>query len=117
MTQQRDEHRVAIELGRVLANSEELLRLREAQAALQIDKHAMQLFQRIKTYDRDTQQPEDEIMEKAMANPTVAQLVSAQQDFNRLLREINGIIGYYVTAEENVEIRAEGCNGCSGCRR
>lgn len=115
MTGQRIEHEKAIELGRALSNSKELTRLRRAQAALQIDKEAYFIYRQLKTGRRITGKGTD-ITKAAEENTVIKELIDAQEDFNRLLKEINGIVGFYVTAQEMIEIGGRDCSGCEGCR-
>ncbi|MGI6703284.1 MAG: YlbF family regulator [Clostridia bacterium] len=109
MAKQRDEFQYAKELGKALASSEELKRLRNAQAELELDKEAAKLYKELKTGIV----PADE--ETIKGSPVVAELVSAEEGFKGLLKTINGIIGFYVTGEEKIEIGDSGYSGCSGC--
>ena len=51
-----------------------------------------------------------------MEKPAAAELLSAEIEFNRLLKTINGIIRFYITGEENIVLHGKGCSGCRGCR-
>jgi cell fate (sporulation/competence/biofilm development) regulator YlbF (YheA/YmcA/DUF963 family) len=108
MMKERIEFQRARELGRVLADSGELFRLRKAQAALQLDKEAEGLYRQLQVSGEDIQD--------SPANPVIAELLSAQKEFNGLLKDVNGIIGFYVTGQESIEIKRENCSGCRGCK-
>jgi hypothetical protein len=110
MKRQRTEFELAAQLGKCLAQSEELARLRKAQAELELDKEAARLYRELKEGSLDAGD------KTVMENPTTAELISAEIEFNRLIRTINGIIGFYVTGEENIVLHGKDCGGCRGCR-
>ncbi|HOC09055.1 MAG: YlbF family regulator [Clostridiales bacterium] len=110
MKRQRAEFELAVQLGKCLAQSEELTRLRKAQAELELDKEAARLYRELKEGRLDA--GDKTVMEK----PAAAELLSAEIEFNRLLKTINGIIGFYITGEENIVLHGKGCSGCRGCR-
>ena len=110
MKRQRTEFELAAQLGKRLAQSEELTRLRKAQAELELNKETARLYRELKEGRLDAGD------KAVMENPTVMELLSAEIEFNRLLKTINSIIGFYVTGEENIELKGKDCGGCRGCR-
>ncbi len=125
MKVQRIEHQKAIELGKALAESLELQRLRKAQAELQLDKEADRLYRQLRA-NNDIKGDGREVHvggmiqsgleERIMENPIINELISAQQEFSKLMKDINGIIGFYVTGKENIELKRDSCNRCNGCK-
>lgn len=109
MEGKRSEFQIAIELGQTLAESKELLRLRKAQAELGINKEAQRLYSDLKA---GRIRPGEETIQD---NPVINELLSAEEEFNRLIKTINGIIGFYVTGKETITVPDKGCSGCAGC--
>jgi cell fate (sporulation/competence/biofilm development) regulator YlbF (YheA/YmcA/DUF963 family) len=110
MEGKRSEFQIAIELGQALAESKELLRLRKAQAELHLNKEAQRLFSDLRA---GRFKPGEQTIQ---GNPVINELLSAEEEFNRLMTTINGIIGFYVTGKETITVPDKGCSGCTGCK-
>ncbi len=51
--------------------------------------------------------------QEIVGNGTMQQFQAAKNELDRLMREVNGIINFYVTGEEPCS--PDKCAGCSGC--
>ena len=48
-------------------------------------------------------------------NPVIKEFVEAKQDAEKLLSEVNSIIHFYVTGEEQQGGCSGNCSSCGGC--
>ena len=54
---------------------------------------------------------------KIIKNPSIARYIQAQQNFSNLMNQVNTILSYYITGEEESGCggNCSGCSSCSGC--
>lgn len=118
----------ARELGDEIANSAELIAMRNAEAAMLQDSEAQKIIQEFQDKQKalymiqsqghqltDSQKKEVELLEnKMLANPLIRDYFQAQQNFEKVLEEINQIIGTAIAGQGN-SCSDECCSSCSGC--
>jgi len=118
----------AKELGQMLAESNEFVKMRTAEQAQQDDTDAQMLLM---GYNQKRQelmmqaQKEDITPEEMQAirtemesefnklntNPNIVEYIESMQVFNELMQQVNASISYYITPQQE-----EGCGGeCGGC--
>lgn len=118
----------AKELGQMLAESNEFVKMRTAEQAQQADADAQMLLM---GYNQKRQelmmqaQKEDITPEEMQAirsemesefnklntNANIVEYIDSMQVFNELMQQVNASISYYITPQEE-----ESCGGeCSGC--
>ncbi len=118
----------AKELGMLIKESEELKAYKEAEAAQLDDKEAVELMMEYHNTQEElakeasdpdiTKEKFEELNVRAQAafgkiakNKSIAAYIEAQQNFSNLMNQVNTILSYYITGEEE-----SGCTGnCSGC--
>lgn len=116
----------AKELGLMLAQSKEFIRMRTAEQAQIADPESQRLLQEYDEARRDLvqrassenvtpeelQQIRDEMeseQEKLKTNSAIAEYLKAVSDFNNLMQDVNSAIAFYISPEGS-------CGGdCGGC--
>lgn len=98
--------KLAKELGEALANSEEMRRLKRAEAAVEQNNEARTIFieyqkakfDNVKAQLTYKKSPIDfrAMEKKAMENPLVANLIKEQEGFNNLIKTINAIMAHSI---------------------
>jgi len=119
----------AKELGQILAESNEFVRMRTAEQAQQADTDAQLLlmgYNQKRTELMMQAQKEDITPDEMQAirtemesefnklntNASIVEYIESMQDFNNLMQQVNGAISYYVSPQQE----EDGCGGeCSGC--
>lgn len=122
----------ARELGKMLADSDELKALKGAEELQLADPAAQELMMEyanareaaaVKAQNPDVTKEEFEQiqtdMEKAfaklMTNENIKRYVEANNSFKSLINQVNSIIAYYVKGEEQQGGCSGNCSSCSGC--
>ena len=124
---------LAKELGEALSGSDEFLRYKAADEAYHADAEALRLTEE---YGKKSEElamelsKEDikptemiKIRQKMTAeyaslclNPVIKEFVESKQEAEKLLSEVNSIIHFYVTGEEEQQGGCSGnCSSCGGC--
>ncbi|MGI6169344.1 MAG: YlbF family regulator [Christensenellales bacterium] len=125
---------LAIQLGMALAESKEVLALREKDSELQNDMAAMGIVKGIQVARQQIsdammqENPDmaqvdklstdlDELEKLAAANDKIQASNKAQQDFSGLMSRINAVLRFYITGDSDSDSNGcgGGCSGCSGC--
>ncbi|MBE3588974.1 MAG: YlbF family regulator [Thermoanaerobacteraceae bacterium] len=118
----------ARELGEEIARSPELTSMVAAQRAMLDDPEAKQIIDEFHQKQRalhmlqaqgfqltGSQKADVEDLERRMlANPLIAEFFRAQQTFERVLEEINEIIGRAISGQP-ASCSDECCSSCCGC--
>ncbi|TYO97808.1 YlbF family regulator [Desulfallas thermosapovorans] len=118
----------AYELGQEIAASEELNNMKNAELTMMQDQEAQSIIQEFNAKQRqymemqrqgqqltETQKKEVADLEKRMLdNPLIYSFFQAQQNFEKVLEEINNIISKAITGEQS-SCSDECCSSCSGC--
>ena len=121
-----DIFKLAKKLGESIANSEEMKMLKEAEAVIELNKEAKDIF--VKYQEAKLNKLRNEIIgknstvdfsqieKKALENPLVADLIKKQENFNNLVRTVNAIMAYSI---QNTPVK--GCfrvcsHDCGKCK-
>ena len=122
----------AHELGKLIAESEELKRCQEQELSFASDESAQaavaEYDQKSKALAEEMRQggmtPEkletfrsrmNENMKELTKNATAKEYLEAKSAFNQLINQVNEIIGYHIRGEEAGSSCSGNCSGCSGC--
>lgn len=123
---------LAKQLGEALSGSEEFIRYRAADEAYHSDDEALRLTEEYgkkseelaKELSKDGITPSEmiKIRQKMSAeygalclNPVIKEFVTSKQAAENLLSEVNSIIHFYVTGEEEQGGCSGNCSSCGGC--
>ena len=124
---------LAKQLGEALSGSEEFLRYKVAEEAYHADAEALKLTEEYgkkseelaKELTREGIMPSEMIKirqqmtaeyGKLCNNEVIKEFVTSKQEAEQLLSQVNGIIHFYVTGEEEQEGGCSGnCSSCGGC--
>lgn len=122
----------AQELGQLIANSEESSRLSAAAEAMNNNEEATNL---LRTYNenrktatenlRGTDPTKEDLenyrnyvqaeFEKIAGNKLIGEYIEASKEFDLLVQQVNAVLSYFITGEEQ-ETSGGGCSGnCSSC--
>ncbi|AGL01375.1 YlbF family regulator [Desulfoscipio gibsoniae] len=118
----------AYELGQEIAASEELNNMKNAEQSMMADPEAQSIIQEFNTKQKqyldmqkqgqqltDAQKSEVADLEKRMLdNSLIYSFFQAQQNFEKVLEEINNIISSAITGQQ-ASCSDECCSSCSGC--
>lgn len=124
--------RKAHELGELIAKSKELIRCQEqeitfandagAQAAVaEYDQKSKELAEEMRSGGMTPEKLEtfrarmNENMQELTKNATAKEYLEAKSAFNKLINQVNEIIGYHIRGEEEGGGCGGNCSGCSGC--
>ena len=120
----------AQELGTMIADSEERIRMSVASDKMNADEEATTL---LKTYNdnrksateklRGTNPSKEELQEfktyvqnefeKIAVNPLISEYIEASREFDNMVQQVNAVLSYFITGQESAE---GGCSGnCSSC--
>lgn len=118
----------ARELGHMIAESAEMLRLKRSEAALESDEHAKELMKEYKQLQIELvkasrgKRPEEEleaVKERLIGKQrdlneyvTTNEYLEAKSAFDRLMANINDVITFAVTGEECSPSKCGSCKGC-----
>lgn len=116
----------ALELGAALSQCEELRNLREAEQAMFADPEARALIEEFHQCRQELEfarirgiKPSVELQEalnsvqvRMGANPLVRRFFEAQEEFGRILQEINQILNHAISGQGACQ--PGGCSACGG---
>ncbi len=122
----------AHELGELIATSKELIRCQEqeitfandasAQAAVaEYDQKSKALAEEMRSGGMTPEKLEsfrnrmNENMQELTKNATAKEYLEAKSAFNKLINQVNEIIGYHIRGEEEGGGCGGNCSNCSGC--
>lgn len=117
----------AVELGKMIQESEEMKALKAAEEKQQADEETMKLIQiynmkcvSISNDVRDGKISQEDAMaenkkeyDKIMENEYISDFIKAKNAFNDMIERVNNILTFYITGEEPG--CSHGCDGCDGC--
>jgi len=119
----------ARELGKAIANSKELKEMHEAEVIMLQDEESKKILKEFQEKQRTFQaiqaagnkltevqkQEVSSLEEKMLNNPLIHDYLKKQQNFEKILDELNKIIEDAITGSNNAcnECFSGGCNGCS----
>ncbi len=117
----------AAELAIAIEESEELLKARECQKAVEEDRDASEILnsyfsmqQQLNDLEKQGKEPDhnlitqfNAIQDKMEANANIANYYKSQADLGRMLQQINTFITKAITGQEPCD--EEACASCSGC--
>jgi cell fate (sporulation/competence/biofilm development) regulator YlbF (YheA/YmcA/DUF963 family) len=123
----------AQELGTMIAESEERIRMTNASDKMNANEEAVAL---LKTYNdnrkaateklRGTNPSKEELtefknyvqaeFEKVVVNPLISEYIEASKEFDNMVQQVNAVLSYFITGQENAEGGCSGnCSSCSSC--
>lgn len=118
----------ARELGELIANSEEMKKVKEAEAAQEADENAKTLLvefnmnrmnlgrdiQNGKITEEEAVKLNNEAFNKLIeSSETIKAYVDAKKELDRVVTEVNGILNYYITGQ--APGCSHDCSSCGGC--
>ena len=124
---------LAKDLGEALSGSDEFLRYKAAEEAYHADAEALRLTEEYgkkseelaKEMSKDDVKPSEmiKIRQQMTAeygalclNPVIKEFLESKQEAEKLLGEVNSIIQFYVTGEEQHQVGCSvNCSSCGGC--
>ena len=116
------------ELGELIANSEEMKKVKEAEAAQEADENAKTLLvefnmnrmnlgrdiQNGKITEEEAVKLNNEAFNKMVeSSETIKAYVEAKKELDCVVTEINGILNYYITGQ--TPGCSHDCSSCGGC--
>ena len=122
----------AHELGELLAESTELAEFQEMETAFfsdddsqaavsEYEKKSAELSKEMHSTTMTAEKLEsfrqrmNENMAELTQNATAKAYLEAKSKFNRIITQVNEIIGYHIRGEEQSGGCSGNCSGCSGC--
>ena len=117
------------ELGELIKNSEEMKRVKEAEAKQAEDENAKTLMiefnmnrmnlgrdlQNGKITEEEAVKLNNEAFEKMVSqSDTIREYVEAKKELDRVVTEINGVLNYYITGQAPGGC-THNCSTCGGC--
>jgi cell fate (sporulation/competence/biofilm development) regulator YlbF (YheA/YmcA/DUF963 family) len=117
----------AQELAEALENSEELLKMREAEQRMSEDQDAMSLMQEFRRKQMDVynvqvagqipseelEQEMENISKRLQENPLISDYITAQEKVGRILEYINSAISQVLQGGNGCD--ESSCSSCAGC--
>ena len=117
----------AQELGTMIAESEERDRVAKAGDAMNANEEAVEL---LNTYNKNRKEATEKLrgtnptkeelqeykayvqaeFEKIATNKLISEYIEASRDFDNMVQQVNAVLSYFITGQEN----ATGEGGCSG---
>lgn len=116
------------ELGELIANSDEMKKVKEAEAAQEADENAKTLLvefnmnrmnlgrdiQNGKISEEEAVKLNNEAFNKMVeSSETIKAYVEAKKELDRVVTEVNGILNYYITGQ--APGCSHDCSSCGGC--
>ena len=116
------------ELGKLMQNSEEMKKVKEAEAAQSLDEAAQELLKEFNlnrmNLARDMQNGNitreeaieknnkafDEVLEKS---ETIKKFIEAKNEFDAVINQMNQILNFYITGQD--PNCTHDCSTCGGC--
>ncbi len=119
----------AKELGEAIASSEELKKMKDAEIAMMNDPEASMLvneFNKKQRFYMDMKNRGEELTKEQLAevkiienkildNELIVDFFRKQQNFEKILEEINDIIAKSIAGDNNATCNDIDCSTCSGC--
>lgn len=120
----------ARELGEMIQESEQMAKMKDMEAKQAADETAQTLLQEFNlermNLARDMQSGKlsqedavkknnaafDAILEKS---PVLKQYVEAKGEFDNLVNQINGVLNFYITGQDQDQSCTHDCGTCGGC--
>ncbi len=123
----------AQELGTMIADSQERVRMTEASDKMNANEEAVKLLQ---TYNDNRKAATEKLrgkdaskedleefkkyvqaeFEKIADNPLISEYIEASRDFENMVNQVNAVLSYFITGQENTTGGCSGnCSGCSSC--
>ena len=123
----------AQQLGTMIADSQERVRMTEASDKMNANEEAVRL---LRTYNdnrkaateklrgKDASKEELEAFkeyvqaefEKIADNPFISEYIEASRDFENMVNQVNAVLSYFITGQEKTTGGCSGnCSGCSSC--
>lgn len=123
----------AQELGTMIAESEERVRMTNASDRMNANEEAVEL---LRTYNdnrkaateklRGTNPSKEELeefkayvqaeFEKVAVNPLISEYIEASREFENMVNQVNAVLSYFITGQESAEGGCSGnCSSCSSC--
>ncbi len=124
----------AQELGTMIAESEERIRMTDAADKMNANEEAATL---LRTYNdnrkaaseklRGTNPSKEQIkefqnyveteFEKIAQNPLICEYIEASREFDNMVNQVNAVLSYFITGQEKAEGGCSGnCSSCSSCK-
>ena len=123
---------MAKDLGQAIAESKEMRDMKTAETIQAGDKEAQEL---IKNYNiaameaakkmraegitkeqaESIRQELGEEFLKLEQNQNILNYISSKKTFEDMVKNVNGVLSYYITGKEQSGCSESGCGGCSGC--
>lgn len=116
------------ELGELIAGSEEMKRVKEAEAKQEADENAKTLLlefnmnrmnlgrdiQTGKITEEDAIKLNNEAFEKMVSSSdSIKEYVEAKKAFDKVVNEVNGVLNYFITGQ--APGCSHDCSSCGGC--
>ena len=116
------------ELGRMIQDSDEMKRMKEAEAAQMADEEAQKLLGEFNlarmNLARDMQEgkiPKEEAVKKnnlafaemVSKSKVIEEYVEAKKAFDAVISKINGVLNFYITGQD--PNCTHDCSSCGGC--
>ncbi len=122
----------AQELGTMIADSEERVRMTNASDKMNANDEAVAL---LKTYNdnrkaateklRGTNPSKEELaefkayvqaeFEKVAVNPLISEYIEASREFDNMVQQVNAVLSYFITGQENAAGEGSCSGNCSSC--
>ena len=123
----------AQELGTMIAESKERIRMTAASDAMNANEEAVEL---LRTYNENRKQAADKLrgtkptpeqieefkayaqaeFEKIADNKLISEYIEASRDFDNMVQQVNAVLSYFITGQESAEGGCSGnCSSCSSC--
>ena len=123
----------AQELGTMIADSTERIRMTEAADRMNANEEAVEL---LRVYNENRKKAANELkgtnpnkeqikkfqdyvqaeFEKVVKNPLIAEYIEASREFDNMVNQVNAVLSYFITGQEASEGGCSGnCSGCSSC--
>lgn len=123
----------ARQLGIMIADSQERVRMTEASDKMNANEEAVRL---LRTYNDNRKAATEKLrgkdaskedleefkkyvqaeFEKIADNPLISEYIEASRDFENMVNQVNAVLSYFITGQENTGSGCSGnCSGCSSC--
>ena len=105
----------ARELGGMIRESEQSIRLADAKTALADDPEAAEIIAEFKKFEKDTRNSAGQIAIKAeelKKSPAIGRLIAAEEEYHALLDQVTDVLRMTVLGDDALE--PGGCGGCKG---
>jgi len=117
---------LAKKLGESIANSDEMRMLKKAEAAVELNSEAKDIFVkyqeaklnniRYELIGQGSSNVFAQIEKKAMENPLVADLIKKQESFNNLIKTVNAVMAHSIEKTPVTGCFRECSHDCGKCK-